>query len=246
VISLFYLERVHATQSEVTQARAYAQEHLARARAIGNWPSITVTLTFLGRLALQEGDMTQASEWFEESVALLREAKKNGPLAVATNLQGIGVTLAALGRPTEAVRLWSAAEKLSSPLPLAEERAFVARASATVRAELGEEAFVAAWSEGQAMTLEQALVAIEQIAHFGQPLAPATSHAKHQPPIADLTAREQEVLRLVAQGLTDAQVASTLVISPRTVNAHLRSIYSKLHLSSRHAAIYFALEQGLI
>jgi DNA-binding NarL/FixJ family response regulator len=122
----------------------------------------------------------------------------------------------------------------------------VVRASATVRAELGEEAFAAAWAEGQAMTLEQALLAMEQIAHTGQPLSPATSHASQQPSIADLTAREQEVLRLVARGLTDAQVASTLVISPRTVNAHLRSIYSKLHLSSRHAAIYFALEQGLI
>jgi DNA-binding CsgD family transcriptional regulator len=190
--------------------------------------------------------MTTASELLQQSAALLREMNENGPPAVATNLQGIGVTLAALGRGTEAVRLWSAAEKLSSPLPLAEERAFVARASATVRAELGEEAFAAAWAEGQAMTLEQALVAMEQIAHSGQPLAPATSHARHQPSIADLTAREEEVLRLVAQGLTDAQVASMLVISPRTVNAHLRSIYSKLHLSSRHAAIYFALEQGLL
>jgi len=236
---------VHAARGEVTQARACAQEHLALAKAIGNWPSITVTLTFLGRLALQEGDMTQASELFEQSVPLLREANKNGPPAVATNLQGIGVTLAALGRGTEAVRLWSAAEKLSSPL-LPEERAFVARASATVRAELGEEAFAAAWAEGQAMTLEQALVAMEQSAHPGQPLAPATSHARHQPSTTDLTAREEEVLRLVAQGLTDAQVASMLVISPRTVNTHLRSIYSKLHLASRHAAIYFALEQGLL
>jgi predicted ATPase len=175
VNSRFYLERVHAARNEVTQARAYAQEHLARARAIGNWPSLTVTLTFLGRLALVEGGMTQASELFEESVALQREANENGPPTVATNLQGIGVTLAALGRRTEAVRLWSAAEKLSSPLPLAEERAFVARASATVRAELGEEAFTAAWFEGQAMTLEQALVAMEQIAHADQPLAPASS-----------------------------------------------------------------------
>jgi DNA-binding CsgD family transcriptional regulator len=246
VNSLFYLERVHAAQSELTQARAYAQEHLALARAIGNWPSTTATLTLLGRLALVEGDMAQASELFEESVALLREANENGLPTVATNLQGIGVTLAALGRGTEAVRLWSAAEKLSSPLPLAEERAFVARASATVRAELGEKAFTSAWTEGQVMTLEQALVAMEQIAHASQPLPPATRHAGHQPPIADLTAREEEVLRLVARGLTDAQVAEALVISPRTVNAHLRSIYSKLHLSSRHAAIYFALEQGLI
>ena len=47
-----------------------------------------------------------------------------------------------------------------------------------------------------------------------------------------LTAREVVVLRLLAQGLTDAQIAETLVISTRTVNAHLRSIYSKLDVTS--------------
>ncbi len=62
----------------------------------------------------------------------------------------------------------------------------------------------------------------------------------------DLTEREVEVLRLVARGLTDAQVAELLVISPRTVNAHLRSIYSKLGITLRHAATLFALEQQLI
>jgi DNA-binding CsgD family transcriptional regulator len=49
-----------------------------------------------------------------------------------------------------------------------------------------------------------------------------------------------------AQGLTDAQIAEALVISPRTVNAHLRSIYSKLDITSRNAATYFALEHHLI
>ena len=62
----------------------------------------------------------------------------------------------------------------------------------------------------------------------------------------DLTAREVEVLRLVARGLSDAQVAELLVISPRTVNAHLRSIYSKLGITSRHAATLFAIKQQLI
>ena len=62
----------------------------------------------------------------------------------------------------------------------------------------------------------------------------------------DLTEREVEVLRLVAQGLTDAQVAERLVISPRTVNAHLRTIYSKLNITSRHAATLFAIRQQLI
>lgn len=63
---------------------------------------------------------------------------------------------------------------------------------------------------------------------------------------AGLTAREVEVLRLVAQGLTDAQVAEKLVISPRTVNWHLTSIYEKIQVSSRCAATRYAIDQHLV
>jgi DNA-binding NarL/FixJ family response regulator len=63
---------------------------------------------------------------------------------------------------------------------------------------------------------------------------------------AGLTAREVEVLRLVAAGLTDAQVAEHLVISLRTVNSHLTSIYNKLGVSSRVAATRFAVEHHLV
>jgi DNA-binding NarL/FixJ family response regulator len=60
-----------------------------------------------------------------------------------------------------------------------------------------------------------------------------------------LTEREIEVLRYVAQGLTDAQVAEHLIISPRTVHSHLNSIYSKLGISSRSAATRYAIEHNL-
>jgi len=60
-----------------------------------------------------------------------------------------------------------------------------------------------------------------------------------------LTAREVEVLRLLAAGLTDAQIAGQLVISSRTVNAHLTSIYHKIAVSSRAAATRYALEHHL-
>ena len=61
----------------------------------------------------------------------------------------------------------------------------------------------------------------------------------------DLTARELEVLALVADGLSDAEVAERLVVSIRTVHAHLRSIYRKLDVHSRSAATRYALEHGL-
>ena len=63
---------------------------------------------------------------------------------------------------------------------------------------------------------------------------------------AGLTASEVEVLRLVAQGLSDARIAERLVISYRTVTTHLSSIYTKLDVSSRSAATRFAVEHHLV
>ena len=62
----------------------------------------------------------------------------------------------------------------------------------------------------------------------------------------DLTAREGEVLRLVAQGMTNQQVAEQLIISPRTVNTHLTSIYGKIGVTSRSAATRYAIEHKLV
>jgi DNA-binding NarL/FixJ family response regulator len=63
---------------------------------------------------------------------------------------------------------------------------------------------------------------------------------------AGLSAREVDVLRLVASGLSDAEVAERLFLSVRTVNAHLRSIYRKAGVRSRAAAGRFAEENGLV
>ena len=64
--------------------------------------------------------------------------------------------------------------------------------------------------------------------------------------LSGLTHRELEVLRLVAKGLTDGQVAERLYISPRTVSQHLRSVYKKLGVPSRAAAARRAVEQDLL
>lgn len=61
-----------------------------------------------------------------------------------------------------------------------------------------------------------------------------------------LTKREREVLRLVAEGHTDREVAESLVISPRTVNRHLSNIFVKLDVPGRAAAVAYAIRQGLV
>jgi DNA-binding NarL/FixJ family response regulator len=75
---------------------------------------------------------------------------------------------------------------------------------------------------------------------------PGASEAQPAVYPAGLTAREVDVLRLVAIGLSDAETAERLFLSVRTVNAHLRSIYRKLGIRSRTAASRFAEENGLL
>jgi len=146
------------------------------------------------------------------------------------------------------VRLLAAAaalrDSLGTPLPPL-YRAGHERSVAAARAQLGEQAFAVAWSEGYGITWEQALAA------RGPVTIPIETHptprAKSPPTLPfGLTAREVEVLRLLAQGLTDAQIAEQLIISPRTVNTHLKAIYGKMQVSSRVAATRYALDQHLI
>ena len=91
------------------------------------------------------------------------------------------------------------------------------------------------------MTPEHAIAALQRAEVPPQSLAtkPSATHP------AGLTQREVEVLRLVAQGLTIAQIAEHLIISFHTANAHVRSIYNKLEVTSRSAATRYAIEHHL-
>ena len=83
---------------------------------------------------------------------------------------------------------------------------------------------------------------VEQVAE-----EPAADRVKTLSPApAGLTRREVEVLRLVAEGLSDAQIAEQLVLARRTVNWYLTSIYSKIGVSSRSAATRYAFDQHLV
>lgn len=63
-------------------------------------------------------------------------------------------------------------------------------------------------------------------------------------PVDSLTSREKEVLSLLAKGLTNKDIAQTLFLSVRTIEAHLRNIYGKLHVATRTEAVLWAVQHG--
>jgi DNA-binding NarL/FixJ family response regulator len=79
------------------------------------------------------------------------------------------------------------------------------------------------------------------MAEVAQPAAPGPDEAA----LATLTPREREVLGLLAQGLTNAQMARQLVLSEKTVKTHVSSILAKLRLADRTQAALFAARLGL-
>ncbi len=153
---------------------------------------------------------------------------------------------------TETERYEDATRHLDDALTLADachapyERALTLLAMAALRAATGE--------VGQARTLLDevrtvceplsAKPTLARVAALAERLAATPTAVPAYP--AGLSAREVEVLRLVAQGLTNPQVARQLFLSPRTVEQHLRSVYNKLGVSSRAAASTFAVQHGLV
>jgi DNA-binding NarL/FixJ family response regulator len=109
---------------------------------------------------------------------------------------------------------------------------------------LGEATFALRWAEGRALTITQALAEAERVTTIEPSISADTISPPGYP--AGLSAREVEVLRLLAMGLSNPEIAKQLVLSSRTIDAHLRSIYNKLDVTSRSAATRLALEFKLV
>ncbi len=241
---LLFQGLVAINQGEYEQATALHEEALAIFREIRDIQGMGHCLNNLALRAVVEGDYDGASLLIWENLRIARESDYK--LGIQYSLLGLGLVAAAREEPTRAARLWGAVEAMEEAFgititPLARSHTDYEVHLAASRSQLDEAAWGAAWAEGRAMTLEQAVdYALEP------PETP--DEAEEAPPAhpAGLSAREVEVLKLVAQGMTDSQIAGELYISPRTVNAHLRSVYHKIGSSTRAEATRFALEHDLL
>jgi predicted ATPase/DNA-binding CsgD family transcriptional regulator/tRNA A-37 threonylcarbamoyl transferase component Bud32 len=238
-------------QGDPLRATALAEEGLILRRELGDKAFITSALDTLGSIALSQDDLERATACFTEGLSVAQEL--GNQTFIAWHLMGLARVAVVHAQLKRAARLFGAAEvsydvnKELSP----NQRDDYERMISSVRTKLGELAFAAAWAEGRTMTMEQILAALEPpgTPEPALPASPSQAIVKPSPAPTypdDLTAREVEVLRLLAQGWTDAQIAEHLVISPRTVNTHLTSIYRKIQVSSRGAASRYAVNRKLL
>jgi predicted ATPase/DNA-binding CsgD family transcriptional regulator len=259
-------------QGDDAGARAHFEEALSVARETGAEQYRADALAHLGTVALRLGDPQQSAALYQQSLALNRAlGNREG---IAASLAGLAEVAGLLGQPERATRLFGAVEALreaSHTRLSALRRAAYDRTIGSIRAHLDEATFEEAWAQGRAMELSQAIEEAsasqdepptatqfqqmdeEEASSFVLPGTPSSQPSGTLSPrralkqhFGGLTAREVEVLRLLATGLTDAQIAEHLVLSLHTVHAHLRSIYSKLGVTSRSAATRFAFEHQLV
>jgi predicted ATPase/DNA-binding CsgD family transcriptional regulator len=266
--SLTLLGCIAFLQGRFDASQPLIAEGLAFAREIGDRRGLIWALTGQAWLALWREEFAAARSLYEEILVVLLQLDYDYKSFAALSLEGLACAVSRQGFYRWAARLWGAGEAVrcdGGPTTPPSIGKLYVRFMPLVRTQLGEAAFAAAWSEGRSMSPSQVLT-IQDMEDFPTEMRgshetlvvrPASSllsntHAspahREVPSSASisLTSRELEVLRLVAVGLTSAQIAEQLVISVLTVNTHVRSIYNKLGLTSRSAATRYAIEHNLL
>ena len=235
-------------QGDLARASALYREALALFEALGHRQGIADMLQYQGWVALAAGD-DAATGLFQRALVRCREVGSRGETAQC--LAGLAAVAARQQQPLRAARLFAAADVYLAPRgeqPGMYDPAYH-QWFQTAQAQLTQAAWDGAWAEGEQMAVEQACAyALGEPQREGavRPVRPTSRPPAETANPAGLTAREVEVLRVVAEGGTDQEVAARLGLRPRTVTTYLTRIYAKLDVRTRTAAVRVAREQHLI
>jgi ATP/maltotriose-dependent transcriptional regulator MalT len=257
------LAELRVRQGRVEEGRALFERALPHPRA----------LTGLGTLALDAGDARAAADAAERTLRrigtqrrldripalelLARARAQLGELEAAqVALDELEHAVSELGTPYLGGRLWLAAGELALACGehdrarrcLEDAVDLLTGCPAPYEAALARVALARALEQlGRSHEADaEAAAASDVFAQLGAARDADRVRRLHEPALDELTARECEVLRLVATGLSDGEIARQLVVSPHTVHRHVANIRTKLRLPSRAAAVAYAARAGLL
>ena len=189
----------------------------------GSWLSTALSTRACVRAAQRETDQAAADAY--EALAVASETSAH--FATADTLECLARLACDVESHSEAARLLGAAQSHRQRLGLVRLKVFDDDHHALVSAlrnAMGSEDFDAAWNEGAALSTEEAIAYAQR--GRGERKRPSSGWGS-------LTPTELDVVRLVAEGIPNRDIATRLFVSPRTVQSHLRHVYSKLGLTSR-------------
>ncbi|MBV8349109.1 MAG: hypothetical protein JOZ49_16760 [Mycolicibacterium sp.] len=206
---------------DLAAARRWADE--AVSTTTGWW--LMLALSTRARVAIAQGEPEQAERDTHDALAIAAEVEAY--LGISDTLECLGTLAGNVGSHREAARLFGAAEAIRQRMGAVRFKVYDVGYEASVAAlrdAMGEKDFDSASAEGVALSTEEAIGYAQR--GRGERKRPASGWAS-------LTPAELDVVRLVSEGLANKDIAARLFVSPRTVQAHLTHVYSKLCLTSR-------------
>lgn len=240
------LGMVSLFEGDLGLAAKLQNEALVLAKENGQIHSAAKISFNLGEVQRRRGYLAPAIGLYEESLIVHEQLRERRFVAEA--LRGLARVAAAMGDLTDAAILAGADESIREAIaaritPEPEREAYE-RTIAGVRASLGDDAFKAAKASGRQFQINNREVVSEAISRLQQR---ALHKQEAQPPNpGGLSARELEVLALLAQGLSDREIGDALFISHRTVNGHVARMFEKLGINSRAEAAVAAVKLGIV
>jgi predicted ATPase/DNA-binding CsgD family transcriptional regulator len=232
---------------DLAAAESACAAALAKSRDAGDMLNLDYLLMLMAHLDVQAGQFQDAAAHLREGLQIAMRAGELWDVAY-DGLWYCGLLCTATGRHADAATLWAAQDVHVRQQGLTGGPPGDARRReeplSTIRQALGPARVRAAEQRGAAMSLD---TAAEYALMLTAPApAPASLAAAAGPGLGRLSARERELVTLVAQGRTNAQIAAQLYISVRTVGSHLDRIRDKTGCRRRADLTRLALTQGLV
>jgi predicted ATPase/DNA-binding CsgD family transcriptional regulator/Tfp pilus assembly protein PilF len=232
-------------QGDLDRAVALHEEALALRRT-SDHRSVPISLSNLAATIFLQDDLERSASLYRESLELRSE--RGEQFGIAESIAGLLRIAAARDRCVLAVRLFGAVEGLRRSLGasmISPDHRWCEQVIAGITPKLDPSVYADAYAAGEAMTVETAIN--EALAVAGPVNVDAVAAVREDAEASyQLSEREYEVLRLLADGHSDREIGDELFISHRTVMKHVRHILEKLEAPTRTAAVAFAIRHNLL